>query len=204
MTHKIISFESTCEGAGKTTQALDLTVYLQSRGIDANYIKFPFGDFRKLLLKDTDLAPLAQMYIFHADFNHTLERKIKPILNRGGWVVLDRYIDSTYAYQGYGHNLGLSIVDKSLEVAVGNYLPCKTLLLDIPEDISIQRLIARGEQQRLAENYGLDFSRKVRAGFNDLSQIFSHRIVKIPSVLDKHLVLGQIINVVNPIVGITN
>lgn len=198
-THKIISFESTREGAGKTTQAAEFTQWLRDIGKRAHLVKFPYGNFRRILLENKDLDPKAQMLIYHADFAHTLETLIKPLLEQDYWIVLDRYIDSSYAYQAYGHQLPIGEVQRSLEFAIGNYIPRWTFLLDLPEHLSVERRIARGEEPRLAETYGNEFTNRVVVGYKTMAAMSPHRIWDIDASGSKQEVLDQIITMAKAI-----
>ena len=172
--HKIISIESDSEGAGKTTQAHMLIDSLKSAGEKAHYVKFPRGQFRDLILTG-QLKPRAHMLLQHAEFNQVLEEEIKPFLKEGYWIISDRYIDSSYAYQGFGSGLDISEINRSLDFAIGDYRPARTVLLTVDEHISHKRLVERGEDPRIAESYGNEFQRRVREGYKTLAKYFDHR-----------------------------
>jgi len=93
-----------------------------------------------------------------------------PALKRGEWVVSDRFADSTMAYQGYGHGLGREAIDKLYAVAVGDFKPDLTLILDIPVDAGLQRALARSGAETRYERMDIEFHRKLRDGFLDIAK----------------------------------
>jgi dTMP kinase len=192
MIHNIISFEAGREGAGKTTQAKMLVDHMNKCGVRASYIKFPYGSFRDVLLSQ-DLTAKAQMLLYHADFAQCLEEKIIPLLDQGQWVVLDRYVDSSYVYQGLVRGLPLHEIVKVTDFAIGNYRPQKTILLDITKAESIRRLKERGETPRLAEKYGEDFADRVDRGYDYLAEQFKHRIIRVDGYQEPKEVLLEIV-----------
>src|SRR5574344_1807397 len=118
---KFITFEGV-EGAGKSTQSKLLVEYLNNNGVEAVWTREPGGcegaeEIRKLLINGSvnkwdGITELLLMYAARRD--HT-EKKIKPLLAEGKVVISDRYFDSSLAYQGYGHNLDLSKIQKIRE-----------------------------------------------------------------------------------------
>lgn len=174
--HKIISFESTCEGAGKTTQINILSRVLTSLQVPYEKFKFPDNKFRDLLLRGDIFGSKSHMLLQHAEFAQTLEHKIKPALEAGKWVILDRWIDSSYAYQGFGSGIDIGEINRSLEFAIGEYKPMITILLDIDPAEASNRVKQRRGTARVAEREGEEFSKRVREGFLSMADKFSHRI----------------------------
>ena len=179
MNHKIITFESTCEGAGKTTQALRLVKAIRDSGHNAVYVKFPGGPFRDLILDYYDhigtMEPKAHLLVQAADFAQSVTSTIKPALDRGSWVICDRYIDSTFVYQCWGQGLDMSEVNKVIELAVGPYKPVRTLLLDIDQSHATERLTLREGPKRIAQRADNDFVNRIRKGYLSFHSYHEHR-----------------------------
>lgn len=149
MTGRFVSFEGG-EGAGKSTQARLLSEALTARGIEAVVTREPGGTpgaeaIRSLLLstEGEGWAPRAEALLFAAARSDHVERLIRPALTRGAWVVCDRFIDSSRAYQGGGG--GLSDVDILALHHIGSagMLPDRTIFLTLAPDEAAARLAIR-------------------------------------------------------------
>jgi len=161
------------EGVGKTTNVAFVCDWLAARGIEVMRTREPGGTpgaeaIRELLLDPTreeswsDDAEL--LLVFAARAQHLAER-IRPALERGAWVVCDRFTDATFAYQGGGRGLDLERIG-TLEALVQNGLqPDLTLLLDVPLDVAAQRVARRGAQLDRFERERNTFFEAVRATY---------------------------------------
>lgn len=179
-TGKFITIEGG-EGAGKSTQLRLLADWLHQRAIAVTTTREPGGSqgaeaIRKLLVEGaTDRwdAMTEALLHFAARRDH-LVKTVWPALKRGEWVVSDRFADSTMAYQGYGHGLGRAAIERLYDVAVGDFRPDLTLILDIPVDAGLQRALARSGAQEGAETryerMDVDFHRRLRDGFLDIAR----------------------------------
>jgi len=103
------------------------------------------------------------LLVFAARAQH-IETLVKPALERGCWVLCDRFTDSTIAYQGYGRGLDVKLIEQLKLIAQLGIEPNKTFLLDAPVDIGMSRARARGPADRF-EVEQLDFFNRVREGF---------------------------------------
>jgi dTMP kinase len=160
------------EGVGKSTQIPFLCEYLSSRGVSVVATREPGGTpraerIRELLLQTTpESMPAAceLLLMFAARASH-LENLIKPALERGEWVVCDRFTDATYAYQGGGRGMDVEQIASLEQWVQGELRPDLTLLLDAPESVALaraqQRDSARGRTDRF-EREQLDFFERVR------------------------------------------
>ncbi len=164
------------EGAGKSTQAELLAQGLGEAGLAVLATREPGGapgaeQIRALLVDGAvdrwDAATEAFLH-FAARRDH-LVRTVWPALEEGRWVVCDRFADSTMAYQGYGLGLGREAVECLYRVAVGNFAPDLTLILDLPVAAGLGRAAGRGGEQRY-ERMGLDFHERLREGFLDIAR----------------------------------
>ncbi len=98
-----------------------------------------------------------------------LRSVIWPSLKRGDWVVSDRFADSTRAYQGYGHGLDLSTLDRLYQIAVGDFRPDLTFVLDLPVELGLQRAGRRSSAETRYEALPRDFHERVRKGVLDIA-----------------------------------
>lgn len=183
MQAKFISFEG-IEGSGKSTQAKKLYEFFLSKNIPAVLTREPGGteageQIRKILLDgniDKLEAKTELLLNFAARIEH-VEKFIKPALQQGKHVICDRFFDSTYAYQGTAFGLDKKTIDALRQISIDDFAPDISFLIDLDVEVAFQRIAARSDNNRY-ELLGLDFHRKVRAGFLDLAKN-NHRIIKI-------------------------
>lgn len=209
MPGKLLVFEG-CEGCGKSTQigllhaALlrnDRFQQLQHQGGGPNLIttREPGGtglglEVRRLLLDHSSEAPMAsraELLLYAADRAQHVEEVIKPALEAGGWVLCDRFIDSTVAYQGYGRGLDLGLIDQLNQVATGGLVPDLTLWLQIEAATGLARTRQRGVADRM-EQADLAFHQRVQRGFEALAEQHRDRIVAIDALAPLEVVAAEI------------
>ncbi len=140
---RFIAFEGG-DGAGKSTQAALLSGWLEEQGHTVVVTREPGGTpfgrtVRDLVLHGDHVAPRAEALLFAADRAHHVETKIRPALQRGEFVITDRYMDSSIAYQGAGRDLGVDEVRGLNLWATGGLVPALTVLIDLPADIGRSR-----------------------------------------------------------------
>lgn len=164
------------EGAGKSTQARLLTSWLQDRGFGTIETREPGGTpgadaIRALLLDgDTPFTPTAEAHLFAAARADHVETLIRPALAAGKWVVCDRFVDSTLAYQGAAGKLGVDVVRSINETAIGDTWPDLTILLRTDTDTGTRRAIARdGAETDRFTNRDFSFHRAVAAAFDSFA-----------------------------------
>lgn len=163
------------DGAGKTTQLVQLVEWLQQQGASVVTCKDPgstaLGEqLRTILLSsvDTPISMRAEMMMFTTARTQLVEEVVRPALAAGKVVVLDRYVYSTIVYQGHAGNLPTDEIRKVNLVATGGLMPDLTFMIDLPVDVSMQRL---GKSLDRMESRGTDYFEKVRAGFISESKI---------------------------------
>ena len=167
---RFISFEGP-EGSGKSTQAARLAARLRERGADVTLTREPGGtelgrQIRTWLLhRDQAMGREAEFLLYSADRAEHLRMVVRPALERGGFVISDRFVDSSYAYQGYGRGLDLDWLRAVSAGILGDVRPGLTFLLDLPPEEGLARLAGR---DRL-EGESLEFHRRVRAGYRELA-----------------------------------
>ena len=166
----LVVFEAP-EGAGKTTQLRRLAAWLKERRVPYTAVREPGGtplggEIRRLLLDepDSDLSPRAEALLFMASRAELVERVVRPALERGEFVLADRFFLSTYAYQVHGRGLPFEEVRTANALATGGLVPDLTILLTLRARERQARAAARGAADRM-ENAGDDFHDRVEAAF---------------------------------------
>jgi dTMP kinase len=184
---RFITFEGG-EGAGKSTQIEMLADRLQDSGLSVVVTREPGGspsaeDIRKLLVPGSIWRwdPLTELLLHNAARREHIRNFIKPVLNRSRWVLCDRFVDSTMAYQGYGHGLGRKVVQDVHRIISDGLMPDLTLILDLPTEVGLARAKVRNEAaaEKLAEGAKREdryermakaFHRRLRRGFLDIAK----------------------------------
>ncbi|WP_448568413.1 dTMP kinase [Thermus sp.] len=163
------------DGSGKSTQAGLLRAFLEERGLRAVLTREPGGGLPEVrdLLLGGELSPEAEYLLFSADRAEHVRRVILPSLERGAWVVSDRYLDSSLAYQGFGRGLPLAWLLEVAKEATLGLTPRLTFLLDLPPEEALRRV---KDPDRL-EREGLAFFQRVREGYLFLAEREPHRFV---------------------------
>ncbi len=157
------------DGSGKTTQARLLARFLREKGIRVRLTREPGGGLkgvRDLLLEGEALSPEAEYLLFSADRAEHVRKVILPALEEGYWVISDRYLDSSLAYQGYGHGLPLPWLLEVARRATSDLKPRLTFLLDLPPEEALGRVATPDRLERT----GLEFFRRVREGYLRLAE----------------------------------
>lgn len=181
----LISLEG-IEGSGKSTQIKELENYFTSIGMRTLSLREPggtvFGEkLREAILGGkTPLDPMAECHLFLASRAQLIKEKIIPFLDQSGSVViLDRYIDSTLAYQGKARKLGLETILDLHKYAPLNLLPHRTYFLDISLELSMKRQNERGFEKDYFESEKKEFYQNLVTGYQEVSQLFQDRILRI-------------------------
>lgn len=169
------------DGCGKTTQLQQLSKWLPTSGLmpagsQLIVTREPGGtalgtSLRELLLhppQDADPGPTAELLMYAADRAQHVDRVIQPALERGDWVLSDRFTGSTMAYQGYGRSLDRVLITELERIATRGLSPDMTIWLDLPLELSVQRRGSREEDRMEAE--GFAFLERVAKGFSDLAK----------------------------------
>lgn len=179
------------EGAGKTTQIRLLADALTAMGKAVTITREPGGSagaeaIRALLVTgDTDRWDARTEALLHSAARRDhLVKTVWPALDRGDWVVCDRFADSTIAYQGYGHGLPVEELERLTDLTVGDFAPDLTLILDLPVEAGLARAGGRGGAEDRYERMGLEFHRRLRQGFLDIAARHGDRCAIIDATLD--------------------
>ena len=172
-----ITFEG-IDGSGKSTQASLLAEWLHGEGLEVVQTREPGGTpvgegVRQLLLEGPGMTAWAEAALFASSRAELVERVIRPALDRGAWVVCDRYIDSSVAYQGVARGLGVGRVLELNLAATRGLMPDKTFVLLV--DTATARDREGGDADRI-EREGEEFLRTVDEAYRGLAAIFPQRI----------------------------
>ncbi len=172
-----ITFEG-IDGCGKSTQTRLLACELEKLGYEIVLTREPGAtpvgrQISSILLdgKNRDLCPLAEALLFAADRAQHVEKIIRPALKRGKIVISSRYIDSSLAYQSWGHGLPRQDVESINILATGNLWPDLTIVLDIAPALGLER----SGKDRI-ESEGLVLQEKVRGAYLALAVLYPERI----------------------------
>lgn len=168
------------EGAGKSTQVRRLARRLEQLGIETVTTREPGGApsaevIRSLLVEGAPgrWRPTTEAFLHVAARHEHLHATVLPALERGAWVVSDRFADSTMAYQGYGLGLGREMIETLHRVAIGPVRPDLTFILDLPVEVGLARATARMAGAGLAEDryerMDRPFHDRLRAAFLDIA-----------------------------------
>ena len=170
------------EGSGKSTQIDLICSYLQRKGIDVVRTREPggtdLGEKIRSLLLDVDNKEMhsdTELLLMFSSRNELIQNKIIPALNKGSWVVSDRFTDASFAYQGGGRMLDLNRISKLESWVLGEFQPNLTLVLDVSVDVGMQRVEARAAKDRI-ELEERAFFERVRSVFIDRSKSYPERI----------------------------
>jgi dTMP kinase len=173
-----VTFEG-LDGSGKTTQAELLRAHLEADGVKVVATREPGGTelgerIRELVLHGGHVAPWAEALLYAAARAQLVEQVIRPAIDRGEWLICDRFVDSSVAYQGVGRGLGLELVLDLNLAAVGGLLPDRTFLLLLdPSEIPARLHREHDRLERESEN----FHARVAQGYHELAARFPERIV---------------------------
>ncbi len=192
-TGKFITLEGG-EGAGKTSQLQTICRFLEQRGVDVITTREPGGTeiaekIRNLLLdkEHTALTPDTELLLVFAARAQHLQELILPTLEKGVWVVSDRFTDASFAYQGYGRGLEITRIQQLQQWLQGGFEPDLTLLFDLPVETGMRRARKRGAMDRF-EVEQIAFFERIRKGYLQLAQQHSQRI----KIIDASLPLDQV------------
>ena len=186
------------EGVGKTTNLEHIKTLLTEQGIDFVVTREPGGtelgeQLRELLLghKHDGMADETELLMMFASRAEHLDKVIKPALEKGQWVLCDRFTDATYAYQGGGRGIDFKRIEILEDYVQGSCRPDLTLLLDAPIEVGRERAGKRSAPDRF-EKEQTDFFNKVRAAYLKRAENDPQRMKVVDAALDLEAVKAQI------------
>ena len=208
MAGRFITFEGG-EGGGKSTQLKLLAEALAGRGQEVVTTREPGGspgaeDIRALLVNGTvDRWDATTEALLHSAARRDhLVKTVWPALGRGAWVLCDRFADSTLAYQGYGHGIALETIETLTRLAVGDFAPDLTVILDLPVEIGLARAGGRANAcassaEDRYERMGAAFHQRLRLGFLTIAGADPERCVVVDASRPVEEVRADILAVVD-------
>ena len=171
-----ITFEGP-DGSGKTLQMNPTVEFLRKKGLKVYPAREPGGtaigdQVRDILMKmdNTSMLPRTETLLFCAARAQLIEEIIKPHLKMGWVVLLDRYADSTLAYQGFGHENDINLIKKVLDFATDGLSPDLTFLFDLDSEIGLKRRQKVGNEWNRMDAYQLEYHRRVRKGYLEMAK----------------------------------
>ena len=187
------------EGAGKTTQVRLLVDRLAARGIAAVATREPGGapgaeDIRQLLVSGDTARwqPMTEALLHTAARVEHVANLVRPKLLSGTWVVSDRYVDSTRAYQGSAQGVGAEAVLALHDLALGGLMPDLTLVLDLPVEQGLARARNRAGGEDRYERMGAAFHTRLRDAFRAMAEAEPGRCVLVDAAGDVDLVAARL------------
>jgi dTMP kinase len=179
---KFISFEG-IDFSGKTTQIELLTKQLERMGEHVLIIREPGGTkisegIRDILLNknNNEMTDLCEVFLYSAARNQLVNEKIIRELEAGSFVIADRYVDSTTAYQGFGRRIPMDLIRDINRAATGDLFPKLTFILDINPDHILSRKHQRNVEFDRLESAGKDFYDRVYKGYHKIAELDPIRV----------------------------
>lgn len=202
------------EGTGKSTQLRLLQQALADSGVEALTTREPGGTdqaerIRNLLVQGDGghFDPLSEALLLFAARREHLVKKIWPALEKGQWVISDRFADSTRAFQGYGMGLDMQVIENLYRTAAGDFQPDLTLIFDIDPEVGLGRSMKRLQDSALTEDryerMGLPFHQRLRKGFLEVAKQFPSRCVVIDAAQGVEAIHQQVMKIVAQRFGLT-
>ncbi len=181
------------DGAGKTTIAIKLYEYLKKEKGEVYLFREPgsteVGEKIREILLMYDVGDITELLLFESARAELTERLLLPLLKKGKIVILDRFCDSTTAYQGYGRGIDIEMIERINMFASRGIKPDLTILLDISPDVALERLKAKDRFEEI------DFLRRVREGFLRIAEK-NERVKVIKADEDVDTVFKNVLGVV--------
>ena len=199
MKAKFITLEG-IEGSGKTSSIKSINALLEQKKIDYINTREPGGssigeELREILLDpNTDISSEVELLLMLADRKDHVEKTILPNLLNNTWVISDRFMDSSIAYQGGGRQLNLNMID-SLAIYLDLPQPDLTLLFDLPVEVSLERTKKRGELDRF-EKEEIEFHKRIREAYLELAKGCPDRIKVIDGSQDLEKVQAKVVRAI--------
>jgi len=206
MNNLFITFEGG-DGSGKSTQVNLLKEYLDNLNFETIKTREPGGTPSAEILRDLlttgeveKWTPMSEALLMWASRYEHLIQVIEPALNSGKNVICDRFYDSTYAYQGVAHNLGIDKMEKLKKIIIGDIEPDVTFVLDIDPKVGLKRSLDRSNQENRFESYNIDFHNKIRSAFLEIAKKNKNRCVVVDASLNEQEINNLIITVIDNLI----
>lgn len=206
------------EGTGKSTQVKMLGAALATAGLNAVMTREPGGTdqaerIRNLLIQRDagNFDPLTEAMLMMSARREHLVNKIWPSMEQGKWVVSDRFVDSTRAFQGYGMGLDQALIDRIYAMIAGDFQPDLTFMFDIDAEKGLSRslkqlAVTADKNESTEDRYermGVPFHNRLRQGFLEIAKRFPDRCVIIDAAQDIATIHGQILKTIETRFGVS-
>lgn len=175
------------DGSGKTTQIKLIESYLKEKGFEVVVTREPGGTtigekIRSIILdtENSNMSYITEMMLYASARAQLVNELIKPSLADGKVVICDRFIDSSFVYQGFGRNIDIELIERVNNIALDGVRPDVTLFFDIDPEIALKRRIQSTGADRI-EQEAMDFHKKVYNGYKKLASMYPDRIKAIDS-----------------------
>jgi len=190
-----VTFEG-LDGSGKTTQVERLRAALEAEDREVVTAREPgqteLGEaIRNLVLHGGPMTPWAEALLYAASRAELVAEVVRPALERGADVLLDRYLDSSIVYQGLGRGLGVDDVLEVNMLATGGLLPDRTFVLAVEPESSLRRL---GSKPDRIEREDAAFHERVAEGYATLASLFPERVVVLDGALAPDAIAARILD----------
>ncbi|AGC68231.1 thymidylate kinase Tmk [Thermoclostridium stercorarium subsp. stercorarium DSM 8532] len=192
-----ITFEGG-DGSGKTTQVKLLKEYIAGKGIEVVTVREPGGvpvseKIREIILdsKNTEMDNITEMLLYAASRAQLVSQVIIPALDSGKCVICDRFVDSSYVYQGIARGMGMDMVKAINDIATRKLVPDITFFMDVEPMTALKRRLGISEPDRL-EREDISFHDKVYRGYVMIADMYPERIKRINGLLPPEEVFLQI------------
>ena len=199
----LITFEGP-EGAGKTTILQHILPKLQANGVDIVATREPGGiriaeAIREIILapENTAIDGKTELLLFAAARRQHLNEKVLPALSENKLVIIDRFIDSSVAYQGYARVIAVSDVEMINQFATDGLMPDLTLYFDVDTDIGLSRVMSGNREINRLDLEAKEMHEKVRAGYKKIAEQNSDRITMIDASQPVEAVVADTLSVIS-------
>ena len=206
MVGKFISIEGV-EGAGKSTQVSFIQDYLTNLGKIVVVTREPGGTelsekIRNLLLEPSSnsMANDTELLLVFASRAEHVSKVINPALHRGDWVLCDRFLDATYAYQGGGRGIERQRIQQIADWTLRGLIPDLTLLFDLPVELGLERVLERKGDMDRFEQEKIDFFQKIRKSYLKSAKAEPNRIKIVNASLSITKIQEQLTQLIKPLI----
>lgn len=189
------------EGSGKSLAIKGLKKHFEAQGIEVLITREPGGlevaeKIRNIVVEE-EMDPITEAYLFAASRNELVKNVIQPALEKKMVVICDRFVDSSFVYQGHVKGIGIDKVVDINKYAMNGYLPDITLYFDVDPAIGLERIASNNREVNKFDKQDLSFHHKVREGYRLIQKKYKHRIKQIDASQSKEAVLSQCVKEVD-------
>ena len=195
------------EGSGKTTQSRLLVDNLNAQGIESILVREPGNtkigeEIKEVVSKvrtDEIVYPETELFLFQASRAQLVRTIIQPALQQGLVVVADRFIDSSWVYQGFARGLNILAVEFTNRAATAGIKIDKTFMLKLPLEVSMERIKSRTSTDRI-EAEGIEFYKRVYVGYDEVAKVYKDRIQVVDATKNINEIQTELINKVKELI----